>query len=220
MFEEGFYAHPHHEHIVEHKAKAGFAQYVARSTAILSICLGFLVLPVAHADSTIVIMRHGEKPALGLGQLSCKGLNRSLALAPVLLANYGKPVAIYATNPSIKKTDLGVAYPYLRPLATIEPLAIRVGMPVNIDWGMTEVSQLSNALLEKSEGTQFVAWEHHLAVKLAKQLLQTLDGKASEVPDWGDSDFDSIYVIRVKDKLATFTLEHQGLNGQSDNCSQ
>ena len=39
----------------------------------------------AHADQTIVFLRHGEKPASGLGQLTCQGLNRSLALLlPVL----------------------------------------------------------------------------------------------------------------------------------------
>ena len=39
---------------------------------------------------TIVCIRHGEKPLLGLGQLTCKGLNRALALPQVLLANAWK----------------------------------------------------------------------------------------------------------------------------------
>jgi hypothetical protein len=73
--------------------------------------LGCVLLPLAHADTTIVIVRHGEKPAQGLGQLSCRGLNRSLALAPVLLSRYGTPVAIYAPNPAVKKADKGYRMP-------------------------------------------------------------------------------------------------------------
>lgn len=184
---------------------------------------GCILLPSSRADSTIVIVRHGEKPAQGLGQLSCQGLNRSLALAPVLLSRYGVPVAIYAPNPAVKKIDKGIPYAYIRPLATIEPLAIRVGLPVNVDWGMADVTPLAEALLARAEGTQIVAWEHHLAEKLAKHLLAELDGNPAEVPDWGDADFDSIYVVRVagqdKDRHATFTHENEGLNGLSANCS-
>jgi hypothetical protein len=39
---------------------------------------------------TIVGIRHGEKPLLGLGQLTCKGLNRALALSQVLLEKFGR----------------------------------------------------------------------------------------------------------------------------------
>ncbi len=72
-----------------------------------------------RADTTVVILRHGEKPPAGLGQLTCRGLNRSLALAPVLLGRYGTPTAIYAVNPTSEKIDNGVSYAYVRPLATI-----------------------------------------------------------------------------------------------------
>lgn len=180
--------------------------------------------PFAHAETTIIIVRHGEKPAQGLGQLSCQGLNRSLALAPVLLSRYGKPVAIYAPNPAVKKKDKGVSYAYVRPLATIEPLAIRVGLPVNVDWGMTNIAQLAEELLARTDGTQVVAWEHHLAEELARRLLMALGGDPAEVPKWGDSDFDSIYAVRVtghdKDRHAIFTRESEGLNGLSDSCAQ
>lgn len=193
---------------------------------ILTACLvlGCVRLPAANADTTIVIVRHGEKPAQGLGQLSCQGLNRSLALAPVLLSHYGRPVVIYAPNPAVKKIDKGASYAYVRPLATIEPLAIRVGLPVNIDWGMADITQLAEALLARTDGTQVVAWEHHLAEKLAKHLLVISNGNPADVPNWGDTDFDSIYVVRVtgrdKDRHATFTHENEDLNDLPGNCGQ
>ena len=182
-----------------------------------------LFMPFAHADTSIIIVRHGEKTALGLGQLTCRGLNRSLALAPLLLSRYGKPVAIYAPNPAIKKADKGVLYAYIRPLATIEPLAIRVGLPVNVDYGMEETAPLAQVLLSRTEGTQIVAWEHHLGERLAKELLVTLGGDPSLVPDWDDSDFDSIDIVTVTGtgsaRHATFSHAYQGLNNLSDECA-
>ena len=113
-------------------------------------------LPVAQADTTIVILRHGEKPALGLGQLTCQGLNRSLALPSVLESRYGTPNAIYAPNPAVLKKDKGLDYAYVRPLATIEPTAIRAGLPVNVDWGMENIAPLAQRLLASTSGTQLV----------------------------------------------------------------
>jgi hypothetical protein len=193
---------------------------------VLSVCIIFacLLIPLAHADTSIIIVRHAEKNALGLGQLSCRGLNRSLALAPVLLSRYGNPVAIYVPDPAVKKIDNGVSYAYVRPLATIEPLAIRAGLPVNVDFGMADITQLAEALLAQTDGTQVVAWEHHFAEKLAKHLLTLLGDNPIEVPNWSDTDFDSIYVVHVtgigKNRHASFAHENEGLDELSDNCGQ
>ena len=51
-------------------------------------------------------MRHGEKPSGGYGQLTCQGLNRSLALPDVLLAKFGKPTYLYAPNPAVRIVDV------------------------------------------------------------------------------------------------------------------
>ena len=48
---------------------------------------------------TIIFLRHDEKPFDGLGQLTCQGLNRVLALPQVLLSKVGKPDYIFAPNP-------------------------------------------------------------------------------------------------------------------------
>jgi len=177
-----------------------------------------------QADTTIVIVRHGEKPALGLGQLSCKGLNRALALAPLLMSRYGNPVAIYAPNPSFLNTDNGIHYAYVRPLVTIEPLAIRVGLPINIEWGMSDIKSLAERILSSPTGTHIVAWEHHWGESLAKHLLSKLGGDPDEVPRWDDADFDSVFVIRARDnemapRRVTFTHEQEGLDGLPEDCT-
>lgn len=178
------------------------------------------------ADTTIVVIRHGEKPAAGLGQLNCQGLNRALALPAVLLERYGVPRQLYAPNPTELKVDMGQAYPYLRPLATIEPLAVQLGLPVNIHWGMTAVAALSADLLGQPDGLQVVAWEHHLAVVLSRQLLAQLGGDPDEVPAWANDDYDSLYVIRAERDgdghwhNARFEHRQQGLNGLPTTCPQ
>lgn len=190
----------------------------------------FLSACAAQADTTIVILRHGEKPPAGLGQLNCKGLNRSLALANVLLGRYGVPTAIYAPNPSQLKSDKGVQYAYVRPLATIEPTAIRVGLPVQIGLGMSDVKPLAEQLValphvsQASQVTYFIAWEHHWGETLAKQLLARTGADVSVVPKWDDADFDSLYVVRLTQdaqgrQQAHFSQEQQNLNGVSNACS-
>ena len=84
------------------------------------------------AVETIVFIRHGEKPEGGFGQLNCQGLNRALALAPIIAKSFGRPDAIFAPNPSHPKEDAGRLYDYIRPLATIEPTAIWFGLSVDV----------------------------------------------------------------------------------------
>ena len=98
----------------------------------------------APTVETIIAIRHGEKPPGGLGQLTCQGLNRALALPKVLLGKYGTPQFIFAPNPT-QKVD-GDKYFYVRPLTTIEPTAIRCGLPVNTQFGFREIKELETEL--------------------------------------------------------------------------
>ncbi|MEO6967368.1 MAG: hypothetical protein ABI132_02775 [Rhodanobacteraceae bacterium] len=184
-----------------------------------------LAIPMAQADQTIVFLRHGEKPPLGLGQLDCQGFNRALALPAVLQAKFGKPTAIYAPDPGSEAKDKGVEYNYLRPLATIEPTAIELGMPVNTSLGLEQIQQLDKDLLKpaNSSATIFVAWEHNLAQQAAQHLMTAAGGEAQQVPAWANDDFDSLYVVHLKwqnDKpvSAHFEKQAEGLNHQSTAC--
>ena len=80
-----------------------------RTAIVFSCLLGNLPHSTAQtpqpAGETIVLLRHGEKPPTGLGQLTCKGLNRALALPSLLIGRYGKPDFIYAPNPSVQVDD-------------------------------------------------------------------------------------------------------------------
>ena len=199
---------------------------MAKSLATLLAVMAFtLVIPAAHADQTIVFLRHGEKPPLGLGQLDCQGLNRALALPKVLQAKFGTPTAIYAPDPGSTARDKGVEYNYIRPLATIEPTAIRLGMPVNTSFGLRQIQQLEQELLKPaySSATIYVAWEHNLAWQAVQQLVAAAGDKAQQVPAWADDDYDSLYILRVKWQNAkpvsmSFAKEAEGLNNQPTEC--
>jgi hypothetical protein len=171
---------------------------------------------------TIVCIRHGEKPRGGLGQLTCRGLNRALALPNVLLGKYGRPQYVFAPNPT-QKSD-GHNYYYIRPLMTIEPTAIRCGLPVNTQYGYEEITGLENEL-EKQEyqnATIFVAWEHVLLDQFVKDLLKSKGANPAQVPPWPANDYDTIFLVRITrsetGEAVAFAIDHEGLNDLSDDC--
>ena len=194
-------------------------------TPLLSTALLLLVFAAGEvrAEETIVFFRHGEKPSGGLGQLTCQGLNRALALPTVLLAKYGTPDFLYAPNPAVKIQDPAGSFYYVRPLATIEPTAIRAGKSVNTNYGYSDITGLKNVLITptKADATLFVAWEHVQLQKVVQTIMNSYGGGAV-VPAWTTGDFDTLYVVRVDYTGGTITAQFQrdseGLNGQPTTC--
>jgi hypothetical protein len=175
---------------------------------------------------TVVLMRHGEKTPEERGQLSCKGLNRALALPDVLIKRYGRPDFIFAPNPSSQKEGAnGTLYSYVRPLVTIEPTAIRLGLPVDTQIGYNEIGRLQKELLkpEYAGSLIFVAWEHKFLYQFARRMLSSHGKDASVVPQWPGTDYDTIYVLRIdrsrETPELTFESAKEMLDGSlSDAC--
>ena len=192
------------------------------------VCVSSLVLLLASvgtssAEQTIVFFRHGEKPSGGYGQLTCQGLNRALALPDVLLAKFGKANWAYAPDPTVKISESAGSFYYVRPLATLEPAAIRSGVPVNTGYGYNNVSGLQSVLIRssKANSTIFVAWEHTYLVKIVQSIMNAYGG-GSSVPAWTTGDYDSLYVVHVNYTAngidARFELDHERLNGLPTTC--
>ncbi len=175
------------------------------------------------AEETIVFLRHAEKPSGGYGQLTCQGLNRAMALPAVLIGRFGKPDFAYAPNPAVKITDPAGSFFYVRPLATLEPAAIRAGISVNTNYGYNNISGLQSVLINsaKANATVFVSWEHDYLVKAVQSIMNAYGGGAT-VPAWISGDYDSLYVVHVSYTAtgidAWFEIAHQGLNGQPTAC--
>lgn len=207
-----------------------FARYVdvaqktvAAGTALLLLAL-LPIMANAATVETIVMVRHGEKPALGLGQLNCQGLNRSLALPKVIEAKFGKPDLIIAPDPAQQKKDVGISYDYVRPLATIEPTAIYFGMPISSSLGFDQADALGTLLLSEQNHKRLVvvAGEHRVIEAVARRLVTQMGGSADAVPHWRSRDFDSMYIVQIRrgdgPDHVDFRVDHEGLDDRSSVC--
>jgi hypothetical protein len=194
-----------------------------RTLILLVIGLLLPVLRAADGIETIVCIRHGEKTPTELGQLSVRGLNRSLALPEILLSKFGTPEFIFAPDPTKEiQSQGGQPFCYIRPLATIEPTAIRCQLPVNTRFALTDIAGLEAELRKPiyERAIVFVSWEHRLLVKFVRHLVASLGGDLAQVPDWPSNDFDSIYVVRIithdSHASVSFAVDHEGLGRLSD----
>lgn len=195
----------------------------ARRASILLLLLSSA--QVAGAQETIVAIRHAEKPPAGLGQLTCRGLNRALKLPKVLVSRFGRPDAIYAPDPAVGVADgSNTHYSYVRPLVTIEPTAIKLGMPVNAQIGFTDIAKLQSELTAPANANAliFVAWEHLMLNEFARQMLRSYGKDPSAVPDWPNDDYDRIYIFKIEPNQGkpalTFQVEYEHLNGSLRNA--
>jgi hypothetical protein len=206
----------------------------ARLAGIIGLSVAFLSPRLAPAavpagTETIVMIRHGEKPAPDpRGQLSCQGLNRSLAL-PAVLARYGRPTAIFAPNPAVETSEgnpfPGAArYSYVRPLATIEPYAVSESMPVNLRIGAKDIHALQQEVLkpEFANALVVIAWEHLEARQFAEGMLKTF-GHGDIVPRWLNADYETIYVFRIStspngQRSLAFSVEHENIKDLPKSC--
>jgi hypothetical protein len=201
--------------------------------AALLLIRGSLILDAAgenpapsHTDvETIVFLRHGEKPPGGLGQLTCEGLNRALALPPLLISKFGRADYIFAPAPEGKVTEGGLRqFDYIRPLATIEPTAIRLGLPVCTDFRYKDIAGLQHELTKQQyhKALIFVAWEHYELDRMVRNFVGAFGRNPAEVPEWPGDDYDSLYVLRISGtgatKLISFSHDHEGLTNLSPDC--
>lgn len=179
------------------------------------------------AIQTLVFLRHAEKPADGLGQLNCQGLNRSLALPALLPERFGAPDYVFAANPDrrVEEGPDDEEFNYLRPLLTIAPTAIAHGLPVNTEFNANDVEEIVDELTDRRyrNSTIYTAWSRGYVSEIMNELLDEVDADESLAVDrWHREDFDSVYVIKLhwKDGVAKTSLEAQaqGLNDAKSQC--
>jgi hypothetical protein len=157
----------------------------------------------------VVIIRHGEKPDSG-NNLSCKGLNRALALPPVLDTVTGKPDYTYVPTINVgKKTSSD------RMFQTVTPFAVQQNLNINSNYKEDKTTDAANDVLTKT-GMVLMVWEHSNIPPLAKAL--GVPGKLS----WHGKDFDSIWIIDFVStkkglKFKSFSVKQENIN-PSDTC--
>jgi hypothetical protein len=197
-----------------------------------AFCGGILLATACAASAqspatteTLVFVRHGEKPAvIDNGQLTCQGVNRSIALAPVLLSKFGAPDFLFAAGPEEDQDDNGNNYYYLRALATIEPTAGMAGQTIDLKFDKDDIDDLEKELMKSAYANSvvFTAWEHTEMDELVANIVHDNGGDSSVVPAWPDDDYDSIFVVTLtrtgSQTAVTFGHDYEGLNGMSAIC--
>ena len=188
-----------------------------RKTLYLLIFL--LMSSEIFAVETIIFIRHAEKPDGGIGQLSCKGLQRSLKLPNLLGSRFGEPDILIAPNPVAQKKDHGVYYNYIRPLATIEPTAIKYKKNVDLGCGFDQIDCVTKSIDSQKNSNKliFVAWEHHL-IKNIIEKIASIHNATVAVPEWKNDDFDSIYILKIENNSVTLEVQKQNLLELSEKC--
>jgi len=161
------------------------------------------------APMEIIIIRHGEKlgdpkiehPDDGI-DLSPKGMMRAASLAISIPDKFGEIDYIFATK-STKHSR--------RPVMTVRPLAKRLNLKINSNYGDDEYDALADRIFTKSkyDGTRVViCWHHGKIPELVRSLGgKTVDlgsGKFTEFPkSWPEEVFDRILVIKYFNQITT-----------------
>jgi len=181
---------------------------------VFHLLIVFLISIHSYGQDSVIIIRHGEKPANG-DNLDCKGLNRALGLPEVLHSKIGVPYYTY-----IPAIETGKATKHARMFQTVSPFAIKYNLEINSKFDKTDsngvVKEVTGKLDKKHKhGTILLVWEHHNI----PPITRALGVPAGEVPEWDDNDFDSIWIITYAGtKNAVLTIAHEGLNDVSSNC--
>ena len=211
----------------KHRAYVALPTLLAVSALFLSLESSESRAQPVDGTQTLVFLRHAEKPAGGLGQLNCQGLNRAIDLSTLLPEKFGKADYVFAANPTrnVEEGELDNSYSYIRPLMTISPAAIKLGLPVNIEFSANDTSDLARELLDEKyhNSTIYTAWSHGYLPELINKVAEEASGKKVKLlDDWVGDDFDSVLVLTLKWVNGKASLEYenykQNLNGGEEGC--
>jgi hypothetical protein len=211
----------------KHRAYVALPSLLAVSALFLSLESSESRAQPVDGTQTLVFLRHAEKPEGGLGQLNCQGLNRAIDLSTLLPDKFGKADYVFAANPTrnVEEGELDNSYSYIRPLMTISPAAIKLGLPVNIEFSANDTSDLARELLEDKyhNSTIYTAWSHGYLPELINKVAGKAVGEKQNITDdWAGNDFDSLYVLTLtwhngKASLQSHSYK-QGLDNGKDTC--
>ena len=131
-------------------------------------------MPDNRSASKIYLLRHAEKPSdgttgvLASGQenkksLSVKGWQRAGALAQYFAPSgqdeKATPQYLFASHSSS-----------LRPHFTLLPLAEKLDLPINLEFGKGDENKLA-AAAKASDGIVLIAWQHDFMAAVANAIL-------------------------------------------------
>ncbi|HLX93456.1 MAG TPA: hypothetical protein VKR32_17350 [Puia sp.] len=169
---------------------------------ICRMCIGnpAFAQPPRHDEGLrVVFIRHAEKPLKG-ENLNCQGLNRSEQIPTMLIGKFGVPDYVYVPKISTDSTTR-----HSRMFQTIIPLAVKYNLIINSKYAEKDSSGVAADIKNKS-GTVLVVWEHRAITPLVRAL-----GIPDFKVNWGDDDYESIWIISFTNGIAKITYDKEGL---------
>ena len=174
-------------------------------------------IAAAAANSTVYIIRHGEKTWSG-GCLDIQGQERANNMHNVFdggSSGFKIPAAIFA-NKYYDQQNCE------RCFLTVQSIAQTLHLPVNFDNGYPKALGGNAAAaaaiknVSKTAGVVLVSWEH---VNI-QYLAEAMGVPRKQVPYWKGSDFDTVYVLELDGagKLTSFDVRAQGYTPKSTTC--
>jgi len=173
--------------------------------------------PPWNGTGLVYLIRHAEK-TWALGCLSDKGEARAQNLLRVFGGEPSRSHDAFLAPTSI------FANWYQDPTAcevcsrTVTPLALHLGLPVNtmhggehFAWGSgggnAGAAEAMKKSLQAMGGPVLAVWDH----RNIKYLAEALGVGKRRIPDWKDSNYDSVYVLKFNrdGALVSFSEAHQ-----------
>jgi hypothetical protein len=172
--------------------------------------MSFFAITLTYAlPNKIVIIRHGEKPGGSAQNLSCSGLNRSIALIKVL-PKFGIFKQVYV--PALTAANNYTAHS--RMFQTASPFAIANNIAINSQFKSAKNQIDAAGAMKKESGDVLVVWNHTYIPELASAL-----GVADAPKKWAGDDFDSVWIITYSKKnQARLQITHESIHPKST-CS-
>jgi hypothetical protein len=149
---------------------------------------------------TVMLIRHAEKPSedgrVGGVDLSGKADERSLSAlgwqrAGALVRFFAAPAEPLVRPDALFATAVRHDSPSRRPLQTLEPLGLMLGIAVNASHGRHEIEALMAAVAAE-RGHVLISWTHRTINRIAAHLLGGADAPAQ----WPEERFDMVWLFR------------------------
>lgn len=194
---------------------------------------GVTIPPGINKNETVYMMRHAEAhPTQWFedGNYVAAGQWRALDLPNSLEGKFNPiPTQIYSSDPAQAIPSGYLNWSYARPSLTVEPYAIANNLPYHLaaDFEMFDLARVipqenqfffnnppfsSQPLLPQqppnfSGQTVLLAWEHSHFQPTVKALLKSYGISSQKVADWPDTDYDTIWTVKV-DAVGNLTVDN------------
>ena len=178
--------------------------------------------PVSNTNETLYLIRHAEahpNDDWDNGNYVAAGQWRALAL-PGALKGKIDPDEVYSIDPAQVISAGYLDWSYVRPSVTVQPYVIANDLPYKLVSGfeLFDVSNVTQNTIDYffndpqfSNHKILLAWEHKHFPPLVNGLLK-IYGSSQTVPDWGSTDYDSIWKVTL-DSAGNLTVDNSLCEG-------